>query len=145
MLILRIILAWVKKLSELSNSENSRFKLKHWKIMFLWRIRSSCLRSSVKIVLLRSIAKFTGKHLCQRLFLKKVAGLPSLAKVFSCEFYEISKNTFFTEHLRVTTSEGFKENEIIEISVFSRMFSVLFKIWKYLFLILLATTFCRFC
>ena len=25
--------------------------------------------------------------------------------MFSCEFYEISKNTFFTEHLRVTASE----------------------------------------
>ena len=27
-----------------------------------------------------------------------------LAQVFSCEFCEISKNTFFTEHLRVTAS-----------------------------------------
>ena len=24
--------------------------------------------------------------------------------MFSCKFYEIFKNTFFTEHLRVTTS-----------------------------------------
>ena len=31
---------------------------------------------------------FAKKHLCQRLFL-----------MFSCEFCEISKNTFFTEHL----------------------------------------------
>ena len=29
----------------------------------------------------------------------------TLAQVFSCEFCEISKNTFFTEHLRMTTSE----------------------------------------
>ena len=28
----------------------------------------------------------------------------TLAHVFSCEFCEISKNTFFTEHLRVTRS-----------------------------------------
>ena len=28
-----------------------------------------------------------------------------MAQVFSCEFCEISKNTFFTEHLQVTTSE----------------------------------------
>ena len=38
----------------------------------------------------------------------KVAGFikkESLAQVFSCEFCEISKNTFFTEHLRTTTSE----------------------------------------
>ena len=28
----------------------------------------------------------------------------TLAQVFSCEFCEISKNTFFTEHLQTTTS-----------------------------------------
>ena len=28
----------------------------------------------------------------------------SLANVFSCEFYEISKNTFSTEHLQTTAS-----------------------------------------
>ena len=28
----------------------------------------------------------------------------SLAEVFSCEFSKISKNTFFTEHLRTTAS-----------------------------------------
>ena len=27
-----------------------------------------------------------------------------LAQMFSCEFYEISKNTFSTEHLRTTAS-----------------------------------------
>ena len=30
-----------------------------------------------------------------------------LAQVFSCEFYETSKNTFFTEHLWSTASEKF--------------------------------------
>ena len=33
-------------------------------------------------------------------FIKK----ETLAQVFSCEFCEISKNTFFTEHLRATAS-----------------------------------------
>ena len=57
----------------------------------------------------RNFAKFSGKHLCQTLFFNNVAGLGSgacnfikkeaLAQVFSCEFCEISKNTFFTEHL----------------------------------------------
>ena len=32
-------------------------------------------------------------------------GLPTLAQVFSCEFCEISKNTFLTDHLRMTASE----------------------------------------
>ena len=33
-------------------------------------------------------------------FIKK----ETLAQVFSCEFFEISKNNFFTEHLRATAS-----------------------------------------
>ena len=37
-------------------------------------------------------------------FIKK----ESLAQVFSCEFCEISKDNFFTEHLR-TTASGLKE------------------------------------
>ena len=41
---------------------------------------------------------FTGKHLCQSLFLNKVSGL-RLAQVFSCEFCENSKNTFSIEQL----------------------------------------------
>ena len=52
---------------------------------------------------LRNFAKFTGKHLHQslrcaglQLYLKK----ETLAQMFSCEFWETSKNTFFTEHLR---------------------------------------------
>ena len=56
---------------------------------------------------LRNFRKFTGKHLCQSLFFNKVAGLrlatllkkETLAQVFSCDFCEIYKNTFFTEHL----------------------------------------------
>ena len=53
---------------------------------------------------LKTFAKFTGKHLCQSLFFNKVAGLrPStllkktLSQVLSCEFCEIFKNTFFTD------------------------------------------------
>ena len=45
---------------------------------------------------LRNLTKFTGKHLCQSQacnFIKK----ETLAQVFSCEFCEISKNTFFNK------------------------------------------------
>ena len=46
---------------------------------------------------LRNFAKYTVKHLCQGCdFFKKEI----LAQLFSCEFCEILKNTFFTEHLR---------------------------------------------
>ena len=60
----------------------------------------------------RNFAKFTGKHLCQSLFFNMVAGLglqliktETLAQVFPCEFCEISKNTFFTEHIWATASD----------------------------------------
>ena len=72
--------------------------------------RSSHQSCPIKKGVLRNFAKFTGKHLCQSLFLNKIAGQrpatllkkKTLAQVFSREFWEISKNTFFTEHLRTT-------------------------------------------
>ena len=56
---------------------------------------------------LKKFTKFTGNHLCQGLFFNKVARLRSAtlfkketqAQVFSRGFCEISKNTYFTEHL----------------------------------------------
>ena len=53
------------------------------------------------------MTKFTGKYLCQSLFFNKVAGLA----LFSCQFCEISKNTFFIEHLWPTASGSFKYPE----------------------------------
>ena len=75
--------------------------------------QGSCFRSnyqgcSVKKGVLRKFAKFTEKHLCQGLFFNKVVGAcnfikkEALTQVFSCEFCEISKNTFFTEHVWAT-------------------------------------------
>ena len=51
---------------------------------------------------LRHFAQFTGKHLCQSFFFNKLAALgpatllkkETVAQVFPCEFYEISKTTF---------------------------------------------------
>ena len=78
----------------------------HLFIYFVFCISSDNIsthrRCSVKKRVLRNFAKFTGKHLCQSLFFNKVAG--TVAQVFSCKFCEISKNKFFTEHLRTTTS-----------------------------------------
>ena len=64
---------------------------------------------------LRNFVKFTGKQLCQSLFLDKVAGLrpeaynfikkETLAQVLSCEFCEISKNTFSYRTPPVAASE----------------------------------------
>ena len=51
------------------------------------------------IGVLKNLAKFTGKHLCQSLLFNKVAGIAcnfieneTLAQVFSCEFL---RTTFF--------------------------------------------------
>ena len=67
--------------------------------------RSSRPEVFCKKGVLRFFPKFTGKHLCQSLFFNKVVKKETLAQVFSCEFCEISKNTFSTEHLRTTASE----------------------------------------
>ena len=68
-------------------------------------------RCSVIEGVFRNFEKLTGKHLYQNLFFSKVTVLwPAfllkrrLAQVFSCEFFEISKNTFSTEHLKATAS-----------------------------------------
>ena len=60
---------------------------------------------------LKNFAIFTGKNLCQSLFLIKLQAQAwnllikeTLAQVFPCEFCEVFKNTFFTEHLRMTAS-----------------------------------------
>ena len=44
---------------------------------------------------LRNVAKFTGKHLCQSLFLNKVAGL----RGFQVNFVKLLRTSFLTEHL----------------------------------------------
>ena len=73
--------------------------------------RISHRRCSVRKGFLRNFAKLTGKHLCQSLFFNKVAAAcnfikkETLAQVFPCEFCEISKKTFFTEHLWATASD----------------------------------------
>ena len=70
--------------------------------------RSSNHRCSVKQGVLGNFAKFTGKHLRQSLFFNKVARPATWLKKrlwrgsVRVNFCEISKNTFSTEHLRMT-------------------------------------------
>ena len=73
--------------------------------------RSSRPEVFCKKGVLRNFEKFTGKHLCQSLFFNKVAGLrlffikkETLAQVFSCEFLDISKNTFYCRTPPMTAS-----------------------------------------
>ena len=70
--------------------------------------RSSYRRCSVKKGLLRYIAKFTGKHLCQSLFFNIVAGLRPVTllkkrlwhRCFPVNFAKFLRTLFFTVHLR---------------------------------------------
>ena len=59
--------------------------------------RTNHQRCSMKKGVLKYFTKFTGKHLCQSLFFNKVIKNETLAHVFSCEFCDIFKNTFFTD------------------------------------------------
>ena len=77
-------------------------------------VRSSRPEVFCKKVVLRNFAKFKGKHLCQSLFFNKRDLRPEACNFIvketwhrsSCEVGEISKNTFFTEHLRATAYQG---------------------------------------
>ena len=70
---------------------------KESKSLHIWINRSSCPEVFCKKGVLKTFAKFTGKHLCQSLLFNIKE---TLAQMFSCEFCEILKNTFFIEHLR---------------------------------------------
>ena len=96
-----------KRSPELKKKKNNLKKFPK----FSREIEAVVQKCSVKKLFFRNFAKFTGKRLCQGLFFNKVAGQSpatllkkTLAQVFSFEFCEISKNTFFTEHLRATVS-----------------------------------------
>ena len=82
--------------------------------------RSSRSEVFYKKGVLRNFAKFSGKHLCQSLFLIKVAGLScnfikkeTVAQVFSCEFCEFYKNTFYVRTPLVVASDKKGKNALI--------------------------------
>ena len=59
----------------------------------------------MKIGVRKNLAQSTEKRLCQSLFhANNFINKKTLAQLFSCEFCEIFKNTFFTEHLWMTAS-----------------------------------------
>ena len=84
-----------------------RFSLKAYWISYFRSIHQRC---SVKKRIPRNFTKFTAKHLCQGLFFNKVSDRPAtllketLAQVFTCEFCDISKNTFLHKTPLVDTS-----------------------------------------
>ena len=82
-----------------------------------------------KKVVLKNFVQFTGKHLYQSLFFNKVACVASnfikketRSQVFSCEFCEIFKKTYFEEHLQTATSVTFNTLETWEAQGYNLMF-----------------------
>ena len=87
-------------------------------------------RCSLKKGALKNFKKFTGKHLCQSLFLFKCRPeacnfikKETLVQVFSFEFCEISKNTFFYITPLVATSEA---KEILYRNIFKDIIVMLY-------------------
>ena len=78
--------------------------------------RSSRPQVFCKKGILRNIAKFTGKHLHQSLFLIKLQA-EAYASI-SCEFCEISKNT--PSYKTPPVAASFGNTSLVSISVFSR-------------------------
>ena len=83
-------------LHKLKNILNSPLKLNKY--------RSSRPEMFCKKGVLRHFAKFNGKHLCQGLFINKVAGLTLLKKrlwhrCFPVNFAKFLRPPFLTEHL----------------------------------------------
>ena len=66
--------------------------------------RISCPEVLSKESVLRNFTKFTRKHLCQSLFLITLQA----SITFSCEFYEISKNTF-SYRIAPVAAPGFRK------------------------------------
>ena len=80
---------------------------------------------------LKNFTKFTGKHLYQSFFVNKVADLRP-AHMFSCEFCEISKNTFFHRTPPVAASSNMETQQ--------KRASFLWSNYQWLLLIITATT-----
>ena len=80
---------------------------------FKGNARSSHRRCSVRKGVLKNFAKFAGKHLCQKLFFKKVVGRRPATllkrrlwhRCFQADFAKFLRTHFFTEHLWATAYE----------------------------------------
>ena len=87
--------------------------------------RNSHHRCSVKKVVLKNFAKFTGKHLCLSLLFNKVAGLikkEALLQLFSFEFCETLRTPFLQNASRRLLLNRF----LLFFCYFSRFFSQCF-------------------
>ena len=83
-----------------------------------WRKMKGFFRPEVfcKISVFRNFAKFTGKHLCQRPEVCNFIKKETPAQVFSYEFCEIFKNTYFYRAPMLAASQ------LSQINPFQTMF-----------------------
>ena len=108
-------------------------------IQFNCKVRSSYQGVFYKKGFLRHFTKFKGKHLCQRLFFNKVFSCEiferacnfnkkeALTQVLSCEFCEISNNTFLHRITLVTASVScrrIRRNALLHIAYHHRALEV---------------------
>ena len=111
--------------------------------------RSNHQRCSIKKVILKNFAIFTGRHLCWSLFLIKLPpGLQlykkeTLTQVFSCEYYE----TCFEEHLQTAAMFIFQNYFLEYLKEADSQFtifqlSVLFVLIYYIFRVLVFYVLC---
>ena len=77
-----------------------------WVLLYFWNWRSSRRRSSIKKTFLKISEKFTRPLLYPRLLINKVAIIKkeTSTQMFSFEFCETFKKTYFEEHLQATAS-----------------------------------------
>ena len=107
-----VISGWSAVSLQIQNKISRKLNIEYLFEAVVRRCRSSRPEVFYKIGVLKNLAKFIGKHLCQSLFFNKNADVvcnyikkETLAQVFFCEFCEIFKNTFFYRTPSVTTSE----------------------------------------
>ena len=75
---------------------------------YFWKHRSRRSEVFCKEGVLRNFTKLTGKRLCQSLLFWDKNSFNVEAQAFSCEFCEISKNTFLHRTPLAATSESTK-------------------------------------
>ena len=66
--------------------------------------KSSHRRCSIKKLFVK-ISQYSRENTCTEVFLKKSCKCEAPTQMFYCEYCEISKNTYFEEHLRTAASE----------------------------------------
>ena len=91
--------SFTKKLRRFFNKPQLNIQANATKKSVVWEIESTPLKHATGLA--KTSTPYGYMEMSEACnFIKKEA----LAQVFSCEFWEISKNTFFTEHLWATAS-----------------------------------------